>query len=71
MSRTHPTRHTPHVALLVGAVSGYAVALWFAFSLFYFALYARHRTILSPEEEFALENAEPEGRRAEAPPSFP
>ena len=32
----------------------YGVALWFAGSLLYFALYARHRLILSPEEEFAL-----------------
>lgn len=141
MSRTHPTRNTPYVALVVGAVSGYAVALaieyggqlfgdvpvggvllnmavfgaviayimqmaaylriksieslerpfisplgrsgaivagliamatliflfvnpdyrpgvygvaiWFALSLAYFGLYARHRMILSPEEEFA------------------
>jgi ethanolamine permease len=27
MSVTHPTRHTPHVALIVGALIGYAVAL--------------------------------------------
>ncbi|HEB90566.1 MAG TPA: amino acid permease [Deltaproteobacteria bacterium] len=142
MSRTHSTRKTPHVALLVGAASGYAVALairfgsaifgdvpvggvllnmavfgaviayimqmaaylriksmdslerpwvsplgragaltaggiaaitlvflfvnpdyrpgiygvaiWFGLSLLYFGLYARHRMILSPEEEFAL-----------------
>ena len=27
MSITHPTRKTPHVALIVGAVAGYAVAL--------------------------------------------
>jgi ethanolamine permease len=27
LSRTHPTRHTPHLALLVGAGLGYAVAL--------------------------------------------
>lgn len=27
MSRTHPTRKTPHVALVVGAVAGYAIAL--------------------------------------------
>jgi ethanolamine permease len=141
MSRTHPTRKTPHVALIVGAVAGYVVALaieygqsffgdvpvggvllnmavfgaviayimqmaaylriksmaglerpyvsplgragaiiagtiatltliflfvnpdyrpgiygvaiWFALSLIYFATYARHRMILSPEEEFA------------------
>jgi ethanolamine permease len=33
----------------------YGVAIWFALSLAYFGLYARHRMILSPEEEFALE----------------
>jgi len=142
MSRTHPTRKTPHLALVVGAVSGYAVAIaieygqaffgdvpvggvllnmavfgaviayimqmaaylkirsieslerpyrsplgrggaivaggiaaltlvflfvnpdyrpgiygvaiWFALSLCYFGLYARHRMILSPEEHFAM-----------------
>ena len=27
MSKTHPTRNTPHVALIVGAVAGYSVAL--------------------------------------------
>jgi ethanolamine permease len=27
MSRTHPTRKTPHVALIVGAIAGYTVAL--------------------------------------------
>ena len=32
----------------------YGVAIWFALSLAYFGLYARHRMILSPEEEFAL-----------------
>ena len=141
MSRTHPTRKTPHVALVVGAVSGfcvalaieyghaffgdvpvggvllnmavfgaviayllqmaaylriksieglerpyvsplgragaivsgsiagitllclfwnpdyrpgiYGVALWYLVSIVYFALHARHRMILSPEEEFA------------------
>jgi ethanolamine permease len=146
MSLTHPTRKTPHVALGVGAVSGYVVALaieyggavfgdvpvgavllnmavfgaviayvmqmaafvrirgmrdlerpyvsplgrpgavvagaiaavtllclfanpdhrpgvfgvaaWFAGSLVYFAVYARHRMILSPEEEFALQARE-------------
>ncbi len=31
----------------------YGVALWFAMSLIYFGVYARHRMILSPEEEFA------------------
>jgi ethanolamine permease len=143
MSLTHPTRRTPHVALVVGAVAGYAVALaieygdavfgdvpvgaallnmavfgaviayvmqmaafvrirsfvdlerpyrsplgrpgaivagaiagvtlvclfanpdyrpgvfgvaaWFAGSLVYFRVWARHRMILSPEEEFALQ----------------
>ena len=147
MSRTHPTRKTPHVALVVGAVAGYivallieygqaffgdvpvggvllnmavfgaviaylmqmmsylriksidglerpyvsplgrtgavvaaaiaamtlfflfvnedyrpgiyGVALWYALSVVYFAVYARHRMILSPEEEFA----EQAGRR--------
>ena len=34
----------------------YGVALWYAVSVAYFAFYARHRMILSPEEEFA-ENA--------------
>jgi len=33
----------------------YGVAIWFALSLAWFGLYARHRMILSPEEEFALE----------------
>ena len=146
MSRTHPTRNTPYVALIVGAVAGYAVALairyggalfgdvpvggvllnmavfgaviayimqmaayvriksivglerpyvsplgrtgavvagviatvtlvflfinpdyrpgvygvalWFALSLIYFGLYARHRMVLSPEEKFALQALE-------------
>ena len=31
----------------------YGVAAWFALSLLYFGFYARHRMILSPEEEFA------------------
>jgi len=31
----------------------YGITLWFVFSLAYFGLYARHRMILSPEEEFA------------------
>jgi len=31
----------------------YGVAIWFAMSLGYFGVYARHRMILSPEEEFA------------------
>jgi ethanolamine permease len=29
-------------------------AVWFALGVVYFAAYARHRLILSPEEEFAL-----------------
>ncbi|MDP6980829.1 MAG: amino acid permease [Myxococcota bacterium] len=33
----------------------YGVAIWFALSLCWFGFYARHRMILSPEEEFALE----------------
>ena len=41
----------------------YGVALWFALSLVYFAVYARHRMILSPEEEFAEAAARaPNGR---------
>ena len=31
----------------------YGVAIWYALSVAYFAFYARHRMILSPEEEFA------------------
>ena len=31
----------------------YGVAIWFAAGLIYFGVYARHRMILSPEEEFA------------------
>ncbi len=33
-----------------------AVACWFVIGIIYFALFARHRMILSPEEEFAMEN---------------
>ncbi|HTN59995.1 MAG TPA: amino acid permease [Devosia sp.] len=32
------------------------VAIWFAICIAYFALFGRHRLILSPEEEFALEH---------------
>ena len=39
----------------------FGVAIWFAGSLLYFALYARHRIILSPEEEFALQARETAG----------
>jgi ethanolamine permease len=48
----------------------YGVALWFAGSLLYFALYARHRLILSPEEEFAV-TAGPEGKIPPNPESPP
>lgn len=34
------------------------VAVWFAVFIAYFALIGRHKLILSPEEEFALEHAE-------------
>jgi ethanolamine permease len=33
-----------------------AVAAWFVIGIVYFALFARHRMILSPEEEFAMEH---------------
>ncbi|MFT5143533.1 MAG: ethanolamine permease [Rhodothermales bacterium] len=33
----------------------YGAAIWYAAGLLYFGLYARHRMILSPEEEFAME----------------
>jgi ethanolamine permease len=32
----------------------YAVAIFYALGIVYFALYGRNRLILSPEEEFAL-----------------
>lgn len=35
-------------------VGVYGCAVWFAMGLAYFAFYARHRMILSPEEEFAM-----------------
>ena len=37
------------------------VALWFAIAILYFALIGRHRLILSPEEEFALEHGKNQG----------
>ncbi len=37
------------------------VALWFAIAILYFALIGRHRLILSPEEEFALEHGKNPG----------
>ena len=33
------------------------VAVWFGIGIAYFALVGRHRLILSPEEEFALDHA--------------
>lgn len=38
------------------------VAIWFALGILYFALVGRHRLILSPEEEFAVEHSERAGR---------
>jgi ethanolamine permease len=32
------------------------VVIWFAVAIAYFALVGRHRLILSPEEEFAMEH---------------
>ena len=34
------------------------VAAWFAVGIIYFAIFGRHRLILSPEEEFALARGE-------------
>jgi len=39
-------------------VGVYGCAVWFTSGLLYFALYARHRMILSPEEEFAMSHQE-------------
>lgn len=39
-------------------VGVYAAAAWYALGLVYFALIGRHRLILSPEEEFALSQAQ-------------
>jgi ethanolamine permease len=33
------------------------VAVWFAVAIAYFALVGRHKLILSPEEEFAIEHS--------------
>ena len=41
------------------------VLVWFAVGILYFALVGRHKLILSPEEEFALEHT---GRRAQDGP---
>jgi ethanolamine permease len=40
----------------------YAVAVWFVLGIIYFALFARHRMILSPEEEFAMSKGQTEYR---------
>jgi ethanolamine permease len=40
------------------------VAIWFAIGIAYFALVGRHRLILSPEEEFAMQMAENKGLNA-------
>ena len=37
------------------------VAIWFAVGILYFAMVGRHRLILSPEEEFAMEHRAEEG----------
>jgi ethanolamine permease len=49
-------------------VGAYGAALWFALGLVYFAIYARHRLILSPEEEFAL-SASGDSRETVAEPT--
>jgi ethanolamine permease len=36
----------------------YGAAIWYALGLLYFAIFGRHRLILSPEEEFALSRGE-------------
>jgi ethanolamine permease len=36
----------------------YAVAVWFIIGIIYFAVFARHRMVLSPEEEFAMAHRE-------------
>ena len=43
------------VAALTQAAARALAADWFAVGILYFALFARHRMILSPEEEFAME----------------
>jgi ethanolamine permease len=40
----------------------YAVAVWFVLGIIYFSLFARHRMILSPEEEFAMSKGQTEYR---------
>jgi ethanolamine permease len=36
----------------------YAVAIFYALGILYFAVYGRHHLILSPEEEFATSKGE-------------
>ncbi len=38
----------------------FAVAVWFALGITYFVLYGRHHLVLSPEEQFAIDNGKPE-----------
>lgn len=38
------------------------VAIWFAIGIIYFAIFGRHRLVLSPEEEFAISRGEAEYR---------
>lgn len=42
-------------------VGVYGCAIWFALGLAYFAFYARHRMILSPEEQFAMNQQHEDG----------
>ncbi|KQT54770.1 amino acid ABC transporter permease [Aureimonas sp. Leaf454] len=45
------------------------VALWFAVAIAYFALVGRHKLILSPEEEFAIEHAQVRAAAVAAKPA--
>ncbi len=75
---SQPARHSRArvVTIIIGLVTVYfqlsdpvyrvgviAVAIWFVIGILYFALFARHRMILSPEEEFAdgASRRKPEG----------
>jgi amino acid transporter len=49
-----PERDMPRGLLLGLATLVVGAALWYALGLFYFAVYARHRLVLSPEESFAV-----------------
>ncbi|PHS24283.1 MAG: ethanolamine permease [Robiginitomaculum sp.] len=37
----------------------FAVAVWFALGITYFVFYGRHHLVLSPEEQFAIDNGKP------------